>query len=64
MEELLIKSANGEVFTEQLKAVHDSVYKADLDFSKLERHLPFLTDVVHEALPKVKKVTLIDQFQR
>ena len=59
MEHLLIKSANGEVFTEQLKHVHDSVYKDDLDFNKLQRHLAFLTDVVHEALPKVKKVTVI-----
>ena len=59
IEQLLIKSANGEVFTEQLKAVHDSVYKADLDFNKLERHLSVLTDVVHESLPGVKVVTKI-----
>ncbi len=35
MERLLIKSANGEVFTDKLKAVQDSVFEADFDFSKL-----------------------------
>lgn len=54
MESLLI---NGEHHAEELKRVKESVFKDDLDFDRLERHLGVLVDVIHQALPQVKKVT-------
>ena len=37
----------------------ESVFKEDLNFDSLERHLGVLVDVIHLALPLVKKVTSI-----
>ena len=59
LESLLLKSANGEDFDEDLQLVHESVYQADLDFAKLKSQLGVLVDVIREALPEVKKVTSI-----
>ena len=59
MESLLIKSANGECHADELKTVKESVFKEDLNFDSLERHLGVLVDVIHLALPQVKKVTSI-----
>ena len=59
MESVLIKSANGENYAEELKQVKESVFKADLDYDRLEKHLGVLVDVIHQALPEVKKVTSV-----
>ncbi len=59
MESLLLKSANGECFDEEFKVVELSVFKSDLDFNRLKKHLGILVDVIHQALPTVKKVTSI-----
>ena len=56
MESVLIKSANGENYAEELKQVKESVFKADLDYDRLEKHLG---DVIHQAQPEVKKVTSV-----
>ena len=61
MESLLIKSANGECHADELKTVKESVFKEDLDFDSLERHLGVLVDVIDLALPQVKKVTNLMQ---
>ena len=59
IEALLIKSANGEDFSQELKVVESSCYQSDLCFKKLEEHLGVLVDVIHQALPQVKKVTTV-----
>ena len=59
MESVLIKSANGEHYAEELKRVKQSVFKADLDYDRLEKHLGVLVDVIHQVLPEVKKVTSV-----
>ena len=59
LESLLLKSANGEDFDEDLQLVHESVYQADFDFAKLKSQLGVLVDVIREELPEVKKVTSI-----
>ena len=59
IEVLLIKSANGDDFSQELKVVENSCYQSDLCFNKLEKHLGVLVDVIHQALPQVKKVTTI-----
>ena len=59
LESLLLKSANGEDFDEDLQFVNESVYQADFDFAKLKSQLGVLVDVIQEALPEVKKVTSI-----
>ena len=59
MESVLIKSANGEHYAEDLKQVKQSVFKADLDYDRLEKHLGVLVDVIRQALPEVKKVTSV-----
>ena len=59
LESLLLKSANGEDFDEDLQFVNESVYQADFDFAKLKSQLGVLVDVIREALPEVKKVTSI-----
>ena len=56
---LLIKSANGECHAHEMKIVKELVFKDDLQFNSLERHLGVLVDVVHMALPQVKKVTSV-----
>ena len=35
------------------------MFKPDLDFNKLERHLGVLVDAVYQSLPQVKKVDSI-----
>ena len=55
----MIKSANGENYAEELKQVTESVFKPDLDYDRLEKHLGVLVDVVHQVLPEVKKVTSV-----
>ena len=59
MECLLIKSANEECYTNELQTVRESVFKEDINFGSLERHLGVLVDVIHQALPEVKNVTSI-----
>ena len=60
MEELILKAANSEEFSDSLKSVEDSMlYATDLDFNALRRHLPLLHDVVKEALPEVRQVSSI-----
>ena len=59
IESLLIKSANGECHADEIKTVKESVFKDDLDFDSLDRHLGVLVDAVHVVLPQVKKVTSI-----
>ena len=59
MESILLKSANGEEYSDELNSLAVSVFKDNLDYDKLERHLNILDGVVHEALPEVKKVTSI-----
>ena len=59
MESVIIKSANGEDFTEELGKVNSSVYGKDLDFPKIKCHLAMLNDIVHQALPDVKKVASV-----
>ena len=51
LESLLLKSADGEDFDEELQAVQESVYQADFDFVKLKKQLGVLVDVIHQALP-------------
>ena len=57
MENVLMKAANAELFSDDLDVLSSSVYGKDLDFAKLARHLAVLPDIVHQALPEVKKVT-------
>lgn len=59
LESLLLKSANGEDFGEELQSVQESVYQTDFDFAKLKKQLGVLVDVIHEALPEVRQVTSI-----
>ena len=59
MESILLKSANGEEYGDELNSLKFSVLKDDLDYDKLGRHLSILASVVHEALPEVEKVTSI-----
>ena len=42
MESLLIKSANGECHTDELQTMKESVFKEDLNYDSLERHLGVL----------------------
>lgn len=37
----------------------ESVFKGDLNFDSLERHLGVLVDAIHQALPQVKRVTSV-----
>ena len=39
--------------------MRESVFKEDINFGSLERHLGVLVDVIHQALPEVKNVTSI-----
>ena len=59
VEALLIKSANGDDYSQEFKDVENSSFQSDLCFNNLKRHLGVLVDVVHQALPQVKKVTTI-----
>ena len=59
LESLLLKSANGECFDEQLKKVKESVFQSDLDFDRLQKQLGVLVDVIRQALPSVTKVTKV-----
>lgn len=59
IEALLIKSANGKDFSQEFKVVKSSCFQSDFCFDKLERHLGVLVDVIHQALPQVKKITAI-----
>ena len=59
MESLLINAANGNPYERELKDVQESVFKNDLDFDRLKKHLGVLVDVVRQALPEVMKVTSI-----
>ena len=59
MENLIVKSANGEEFTEDLEKVSGSVFGKDFDIPRLKRHLAMLNDIIHQALPKVKRITSI-----
>ena len=59
IESLLIKSAKGECHADEVRTVKESVFKDDLNFDSLERHLGVLVDVVHLVLPQVQKVTSI-----
>ena len=43
----------------ELGKVSSSVFGKDLDFTKLNRQLAMLNDIIHQALPEVKKVTSI-----
>lgn len=59
MEKLLLSAANGKEFTEEMDAFPCSVFGKDLDMAKLARHLAVLPDIVHRALPDVKRLTTI-----
>ena len=59
MESLLIKSANGENAVEDFEQVKQSVFEADLDYERLEKHLGVLVDVIRQTLPQEKKVVSI-----
>lgn len=59
LESLLLKSANGECFDEELKKVKESVFQSDLDCDRLQKQLGVLVDVIHQAVPSVRKVTKI-----
>ena len=59
IEDAIVKSANGEEFMVELGMVSSSVFGKDLDFPKLNCHLAMLKDIIHQALPEVKKVTSI-----
>lgn len=59
MESFLLKSANGGEDTEEFEKVHDSVFRADLQFDRLRRQLDVLVDIVHNALPDIKTATSI-----
>ena len=50
MDSLLIRSADGECFAEQLKPAKYSVFETHLDFDQLERHLGILVDVIHPSV--------------
>lgn len=59
MESLLIKAANGDSHERELEVIQESVFKNDLDFDRLKKHLGVLVDLIHQALPEVKNVTSI-----
>ncbi|CAH1254781.1 ZMYM1 [Branchiostoma lanceolatum] len=59
MERVLINAANGNDVSNHVDEVMTSVFGKDLDRPKLTRHLAMLQDVIHQALPEVKKVTSI-----
>ena len=54
IESQLIKAANGEDSTEELRIMTESVFLNDLSIDKLERQLAILVDVIHVGLPTVK----------
>ena len=54
-----VESENGENYAKELEQVKESVFKDDLDYDRLEKHLGVLVDVIHQALPEVKKVTSV-----
>ena len=57
MESLLINAVTGNPYERELKDVRESVFKNDLDFDRLKKHLGVLVDVVRQAFPEVRKVT-------
>ena len=57
-----VKSANDEEFTEDLEKVSSSVFGKDFDIPKLKHHLAMLNDIIHLALPTVKKITVKTAF--
>ena len=57
MKNLIVKSANDEEFTEDLEKVSGSVFGKDFDIPRLKRHLAMLNDIIHQALPEVKRIT-------
>ena len=59
LESLLVKSANGEPFSDELKEVQESVYGPDFDIERLKNQLAVLVDVIRQALLSVKKVSSI-----
>ena len=59
MENLIIKAANAEDFSQELEGIRDSVFAKDFDISRLQRNLAMLPDVMQQAMPTVKRVTSI-----
>ena len=59
LEELLLRAANGQKFSNQIKEVNESVYKKDFNFSQLQTQLLILPQVIKQSLPNVTKVTVI-----
>ena len=59
LESLLISSVNGRDNAEELSTVKSSVFQSDFNFDQLSSQLAILPDVVHTALPFVKKVMSI-----
>ena len=58
LENLIIKAANGEGYDDALRSVEESCFAEDLNFDSLRRHLPFVCDLVKEAIPS-EQVTSI-----
>ena len=59
IERLLMKAANKENIENEIGILKESIYKEDFDFAVLERQVPVITDVIHQVLPSVRKVTSI-----
>ena len=59
LEELLLRAANGQEFSNQIKEVNESVCKKDFNFSQLQTQLLILPQVIKLSSPNVKQITLI-----
>lgn len=53
------KAAKGEDISSEIDTPKGSCYKNNIKWSAVSRHLPLLKDVVVNAAPDVKVVTLI-----
>ncbi len=54
-----MKAANGKAYDDSLQSLKSSCYKDDIYFEELQKLLPLLADLVHQALPSVIKVTSV-----
>ena len=59
LENLLLQAANGESYEDDLESIQSTCYRKDMNLEELQKQLPLLVDLIHQALPKVSRVTSI-----
>ena len=57
--ENLLQAANGESYEDNLESIQSTCYREDMNLEELQKQLPLLVDLIHQALPKVSRVTSI-----